>query len=273
MDIVRTDAASDVVSRRFHRQIVEPEDVEKIKMPRVTHDEAASEEVYQRMDALFGDILPVRKVGKKGTWFSPWDELIRWWGVEEAMIDLAMRPEMVNTVIAHLLDAYLCELDQWEELDLLTRNDDNTRIGSGGYGYTDELPGEDLDPNPVRAGHLWGSAAPQIFSGVSPEMHWEFALRHEMRWLERWGLTYYGCCAPLDRKLGILRRIPNLRKISMSPWIDVARGVEEVWAAITSFRTNRARRCWPRTPGAPAWPASNCAMCWSERAAVASRSL
>jgi hypothetical protein len=228
VDVVRTDAASDVVSRRFHRQIVEPEDVEKIKMPRVTHDEAASEETYQRMDALFGDILPVKKVGEKGTWFAPWDELTRWWGVEEAMIDLAMRPEMVNTIVAHLVDAYLCELDQWEELNLLARNDDNTRIGSGGYGYTDELPGADFSPDHVRASHLWGNATPQIFSGVSPEMHWEFALRHEMHWLERWGLTYYGCCEPLDRKIGILRRIPNLRKISMSPWIDVARGVEEV---------------------------------------------
>jgi hypothetical protein len=228
VDIVRTDAASDIVSRRFHRQIVEPEDVEKIKMPRVIHDEAASEGVFQRMDALFGDILPVRKVGKKGAWFSPWDELIRWWGVEEAMVDLVVRPEMVNSIVAHLVDAHLCELDQWEELNLLTRNDDNTRIGSGGYGYTDELPGEDFHAGQARAEDLWGCAAPQIFSGVSPEMHWEFALRHEMRWLERWGLTYYGCCAPLDRKLDILRRIPNLRKISMSPWIDVERGVEAV---------------------------------------------
>jgi hypothetical protein len=59
-------------------------------------------------------------------------------------------------------------------------------------------------------------------------MHWEFALRHEMRWLERWGLTYYGCCEPLDVKMGILRRIPNLRKISMSSWVDPDRGAEQL---------------------------------------------
>jgi len=75
---------------------------------------------------------------------------------------------------------------------------------------------------------LWGSATAQIFVGVSPEMHWEFALQHEMRWLERWGLTYYGCCEPLDVKMDIMRRIPNLRKISMSQWIDVERAVREV---------------------------------------------
>ena len=144
VDIVKTDDANDIVSRHFHRQIVEPEDVEKIKMPVVTHDREASEARYAEMCAIFGDILPVRKVGKKGRWFAPWDELIRWWGVQEAMVDLVERPEMVEAAISRLVDAYLCELDQWEALDLLTRNDDNTRIGSGGYGYTSGLPGEGL---------------------------------------------------------------------------------------------------------------------------------
>jgi hypothetical protein len=59
-------------------------------------------------------------------------------------------------------------------------------------------------------------------------MHWEFALKHEMRWLERWGLTYYGCCEPLDIKLDILRRIPNLRKVSISPWVNTDRAVNAV---------------------------------------------
>jgi hypothetical protein len=228
VDIVRTDDASSIVSRHFHRQIVEPEDIAKIKMPVVTYDEARTQEHFQAMYDTFGDILPVRMVGKKGTWFAPWDELIRWWGVQDAMMDLVLRPQMVNDIMSHLVDAYLHELDQWVELNLLTRNDDNTRIGSGAYGYTNELPGEDYDPEHPLPKNLWGSATAQIFVGVSPEMHWEFALQHEMRWLERWGLTYYGCCEPLDVKMGILRRIPNLRKVSMSHWIDVERAVKEV---------------------------------------------
>jgi hypothetical protein len=167
-------------------------------------------------------------VGIKGQWFAPWDELIRWWGVQEAMMDLIDRPKMVNAVMERLVKAYLCELDQWEKLNLLTRNDDNTRIGSGAYGYTDELPGDDYDTNQVRSSNLWGCATAQIFSDVSPKMHWEFALQHEMHWLKRWGLTYYGCCEPLDRKMSILRRIPNLRKVSVSPWNNTDRIVNEI---------------------------------------------
>jgi hypothetical protein len=228
VDIVRTDATSDVVSRHFHPHIVNPDDVHKIQMPRVVHDCQATEERYDAMVDLFGDILPVRKTGIKGRWFAPWDELIRWWGVEEAMRDLVDRPEMVEAAIARLVDAYLCELDQWEALNLLARNDDNTRIGSGGYGHTADLPGTDFDPAHPRPRNLWGCATAQIFGSVSPRMHWDFALKHEMRWLERWGLTYYGCCEPLDVKMGILRRIPNLRKVSVSPWVNVPRAVKEI---------------------------------------------
>jgi hypothetical protein len=126
--------------------------------------------------------------------------------------------------VERLVNAWLARLDQWERLGLLSPNADNTRVGSGGYAYCGELPGGTEAARPVEPDRLWGSAAAQIFSSVSPQMHWEFALQYEMRWLRRWGLTYYGCCEPLDSKIDILRRIPNLRKVSMSPWVDPARG-------------------------------------------------
>ena len=227
-DIVRTDDTNVIVSRHFHPQIIKPEDIEKIKMPQVTLDQNATEENYQRMCDIFGDILPVKKVGKKGTWFAPWDQLVKWWGVESALLDLVERPEMVTAAISRLVDAYLCELDQWDALSLLTRNDDNTRIGSGGFGYTSELPSKNYDSSHVHLKDMWGCATAQIFCSVSPKMHWEFALKHEMRWLERWGLTYYGCCEPLDIKMDILRRIPNLRKVSISPWVNIIRAVDAI---------------------------------------------
>ena len=228
VDVVETDATSSVVSKHFHPQLVEPKDVEKIHNPVITVDQKATDDEFARISEVFGDIMPVKKVGFKGRFFAPWDSLIRWWGVEEAMMDLVMRPDMVNEAVKRMVDAGISELDQLEKLGVITRNDDNVRIGSGGFGYTKELPGKKFDPNHVKCHNLWGHAAAQIFVSVSPEMHWEFSLKHEMRWLERWGLTYYGCCEPMDGKMDILRRIPNLRKISMSPWINVDRAVKEL---------------------------------------------
>jgi len=228
VDIVRTDDSSDIVSRHFNIQIRDFDDLEKIKMPVVTHNEVATEFRYQAMCRVYDGILPVKKLGQTHIWFTPWDYLIRWWGVQEAMMDLVERPGLVHAAVERMVDAWMVELEQFESMNLLALDANNTRIGSGGYGYTSQLPGDDFDPNHVRPKNMWGCSNAQIFSEVSPQMHWEFAVEHDLRWLQRWGLTYYGCCEPLDRKVDVLRRIPNLRKVSASPWCDSAKVVERI---------------------------------------------
>ncbi len=228
VDVLKTDDANDVVSRHFKVQIREPQDVDKIKIPVITHNTEATEIRYQAMSDVYEGIMPVRKVGQGHIWFTPWDYLIRWWGIAEAMMDMIQRPDMVNAMVSRIVDAWMAELDQFEELNLLALDNNNTRVGSGGYGYSDELPGDNFDPDHVRPHNMWGCSNAQIFSEISPEMHWEFAVRHDLRWLKRFGLTYYGCCEPLDKKMDILRKIPNLRKISVSPWCDLDRTIQEI---------------------------------------------
>jgi hypothetical protein len=59
-------------------------------------------------------------------------------------------------------------------------------------------------------------------------MHQEFELDYMNPVYARFGLVYYGCCEPLDKKLDIVKKIPNLRKISMSPWVDVEAGAAQI---------------------------------------------
>ena len=228
IDVVRTDENNSVVSRHFKIQIKDKDDIEKIKMPVVTHDEKKSEENFLTIKEVFDGILAVRKGGVKSFTFNAWDELVRLTGVQEVLTDLALRPEYVHTVIGRLTDAHLCRLDQLEHLHLLSSNNDNSYNSTGGYGYTDELPQSDTEPGILRTSDLWGRSMSQIFSEVSPAMHDEFALQYEMKWLRRFGMTYYGCCEPLHKKVDILKKIPNLRKISMSPWINFEEAVENV---------------------------------------------
>ncbi len=229
-DIAKTDEANDIVSRHFKIQIRDPEDIEKIQMPRVFYDEDSTTYSYEMMNEILGDILPVRCKGQSHIWFTPWDYLVRWWGVTESMMDLVLRPDMVHAAVERMVQAWMRELDQLEAMGLLSLDNDNTRVGSGGYGYCSDLPGATFDESNVKARNMWGCSNAQIFSEVSPEMHWEFALEHDMKWLARWGLTYYGCCEPLAGKVDLLRRIPNLRKVSCSPWNDTKRAIEEIGA-------------------------------------------
>jgi hypothetical protein len=230
VDAIRSDPASDIVSRHFHPQIRDYADLEKIEIPTVTHNTAATELRYEAMCRVYDGIMPVRKTGQTHIWFTPWDYLVRWWGVQEAMVDLVERPELVHAAVERLVTAWMVELDQFVEQNLLALDCDNTRIGSGGYGYTSQLPGDDFDPDHVKPHNMWGCSNAQIFSEVSPKMHWDFAIAHELRWLSRWGLTYYGCCEPLDLKVDLLRRIPNLRKVSVTPWCNTKRAIEKIGA-------------------------------------------
>ncbi len=228
VDIARTDEKNVIYSRHFHIQIKEEEDLEKIKLTQVSHNKELSEERFQILSEIYEGVIPVEKRGYPGFWFAPWDELVRFWGVQEALMDLIMKPELVHKAMDKMLKAHLHRLDQFEELNLLASNANNSRVGSGAYGYVDGLPPKEYDADHVKTHDMWGGSTAQIFSEVSPEMHDDFALQYEIRWLERFGLNYYGCCEPLHKKMDIVRKIPNLRKVSMSPWVDIDEAAEKV---------------------------------------------
>ena len=222
VDIVRTDETSDIVSRNFHIQIKDEKDIEKIKDPIITLDAEKSARDLDEMKRVFDGILPVFQTGAKGYWFTPWDNLIRLTGVTETMYDLYDRPEYVEALVERFVKSSMVRMRRYEELGVWASNNNNTRVGSGGYGYTSALPAADALHTGAHASALWGCGNAQIFSEVSPQMHWDFSLKYEMEWLSCFGMNYYGCCEQLHHKIGILSNIPNLRKISMSPWADLS---------------------------------------------------
>jgi hypothetical protein len=227
VDVAQTDKASSIVSRHYHVQIRDESDIEKIRMPEITLDREAWDRNYSRLSEIFDGVLPVEKTGIKSTSIAPWDFLIRLTGVDDLLLDLSMRPDYVHALIDRMTDAFLCRLDQYEALNLLALNNE-VWLG-GGPQFTAQLPQPDCNPARIRPLDMWGRTMSQIFSAVSPAMHEEFALKYECRWLRRFGLVYYGCCEPLDRKMDILRKhVPNLRKVSMSPWVDLDTAIENV---------------------------------------------
>jgi len=141
--------------------------------------------------------------------------------LENILYDMIDRPEFVHEVMTYLEEDHHQWLDQLVDMNLLSLNNDNTYQCTGGNGYTDELPAPGFDPQRVRAIDMWSSSESQEFHIVSPKMHAEFALQYEVRLLERFGLNGYGCCEDLSRKLDDVFNIPNIRRISISPFADV----------------------------------------------------
>lgn len=218
------DPANDVVGHLYHDQLRDDDDLEKIRLPRVSLDAEATARDEERARELFDDVLEVRMQGVHPT-FAFWDRIAEWHGVEASLYDLVDRPDFLHRMIARVTTGYHRMLDQLEEQGLLGYP--MATIHCTGA-WANELPAPGYDPDRVRARDLWTYGMAQIFSSVSPAMHEEFEIEYARPWFERFGLGYYGCCEPLDRKVDLVRTIPNVRKVSMSPWVDVRRGAEAI---------------------------------------------
>lgn len=229
-------------ARHFDPVIKEPADLAKLRFPEIDYDEQASRRAFDEMRALFGDILAVTLAGIKHVSFHLMSQYTALRGLEEVMLDMYAEPQMLHDAMAFLEEGHRRIIRQYVERNLLAFNNDNTYQNSGGNSYTDELPRPGADPARVRPPDLWASAEAQEMAQVSPAQHAEFILQYEKRLLQPFGLTGYGCCEDLTRKLDDVFTIPQLRRISISPWADVEVCAEKLQGKyIFSWKPNPAQ--------------------------------
>jgi hypothetical protein len=219
-----TDPRSNVVGHAYIDQMKAEDDLRRIREPEIHLDAKATAEAEAKAQEIFGDILTVRMQGRFPG-FAPWDLITTWRSPEHILLDLVDRPEFTHRLIARLTDVYLSLLDQLEEQGLLGVGQCTVHCTGA---YTDELPAPGFDPAHPRARDLWTYGMAQVFSAVSPAMHQEFWLDYAVKWFSRFGLGYYGCCEPLHEKIAIIRKLPHVRKISMSPWVDLEKGAARI---------------------------------------------
>lgn len=203
-------------------------DFPQLRFPELNVDHATTERGLSLANEIFSPILPVRL---RGIWWwtlgMTWD-FISLRGLENFMMDLYDNPDWVHKAMAFMRDGILAKLDFLESNGLLALNTGGAYVGSGGFGWTDQLPDEGYDPYKVRTKDMWGFAESQETVGVAPDMFAEFVLPYQIPILERFGLNCYGCCEPIDVRWNHVKRIPRLRRVSASPWADRKRIREQL---------------------------------------------
>lgn len=213
-------------------------DWDRIHAPVLRVDYVSTDRLLNLAGELFGDLLQVRL--KTQWWWTlgmTWT-LIRLRGLETFMYDLTEHPTFVHRMMATLRDGTLAMIDVLEKAGLLGLNWDGTYVGSGGYGWTEELPSSKFNAAP-RTRDLWGFAESQETVGVSPRMFEHFIFPYQLPILEKFGLNCYGCCEPLDKRWKVVQRIPRLRRVSVSPWSDRALMAENLSDRyVFSFKPN-----------------------------------
>lgn len=171
-----------------------------------------------RMEEVLGGILPVRVRG--GFWWTlgmtnPAIDLI---GLEPLMLFMYDDPAGLHRLMRFLCSDHLAFARWLQAEGLLSLNQENDYIGSGSMGYTRDLPSPAWRPAaPVALRDQWVLLESQETVGVGPTQFAEFIFPYQLEIAREFGLVYYGCCEPVHTRWDVVRRLPNLRAVSVAP--------------------------------------------------------
>jgi hypothetical protein len=211
-----------------------------LHFPEITVDYEATKKIFETAQNVFNGILNVEIRGQWWWSLNPSNDLAYMRGLEQLMTDFYDNADELHRLMAFLRDGILHKLEFLQVNNLLGRNDGNIYVGSGGFGFTDELPAAGFDGY-VRTCDMWGFSESQETTYISPAMFNEFIFSYQLPLMEPFGLTCYGCCEPMEKRWEIVKKVHNLRRVSVSPWADPER-MEEVLGAdyIYSYKPHPA---------------------------------
>ena len=217
LDLKRTDSVNNIVSREFRDVLEDESALERMHDPVFTLHPEKDAEALEFYTELLGDSIPIRLYGFDYFYYAPWDKITRLRGVEPILMDMYDRPEYLHEIIKKFTSAAHAELDFVEQnLEVVRSNSLH------------------CTPSPISLEETkglkstWCRSMAQSFGVVSPAMFEEFEIDYLLPIAKRFAYTYYGCCEPLDDKISVLKKIPNLRKIGCSPWAKVESCAEQI---------------------------------------------
>jgi hypothetical protein len=201
-------------------------------------DEAETERRLDKLHGAIGDIITINV--DRAPIYRMWNgdistQLAYLRGLEQLMWDMMDRPAWLHQVLAFMRDGILQTHEEAESAgDWSLSAHQNQAMP-----YAEELCDPAPNSVPVSRAALWYFAGSQETTAVGPKQFDEFMLQYQLPILEKFGLIAYGCCEDLTRKIDVLRQIPNLRRIAVSPMADVARCAAQIGQDyVLSYRPN-----------------------------------
>jgi len=205
-----------VCSHLFEDQLEELEDVQKIHTPTISINTELEAEILFEAERIFGGIAPFRWGGIM-LHSGLWDSITFWKGVESCYIDLIERPELIHAIMERYTNAFIEHIEEINRLELYDIQSNNCHCS---YTFNGRISDEERLTRSRTTYNGWTFSMAQLFTSVSPEINREFELPYMSRIFGYFDSVYYGCCERLDDRLDIICQMPNIRKISCSPWSD-----------------------------------------------------
>lgn len=214
------------------------DDLERLANPEHRVDETRTADRADKVRNALGDLIPV--VVDRAPAYRIWGgdistHLAYLRGPEQIMWDMMDSPRELHRLLSHMRDGILTAQTQAEQAGHWTLASHENQA----MPYAEELDDPSPDPTPVSRRDLWCFCASQETTGVGPLQFEEFMYRYQIPIMQPFGLVAYGCCEDLTHKIDVLRALPNLRRIAVTPFADVAKCVEQIGTDyIISYRPN-----------------------------------
>ncbi len=212
---------------KFDPPIKDWSDLDKLTVNHHEVDEAATEENYQRLADAIGDIIPIdinRCPALTGFCADISTDITKLRGLDQLMMDMYDSPDQLHRLLAFMRDGILQNNREAEDAGHYSL----TCHQNQAMPYAHELEPPRANSGPRKRSDLWGFCAAQEYTLISPEFHDEFLFQYQMDIYKHFGLVHYGCCEDLTRKMEMLRQLPNLRSIAVTPRADVQTSAEQI---------------------------------------------
>lgn len=194
------------------------EDFELLKPSEVKIDWEKTRKNREFVQEILGDILPVEMVGIPPIIAMPW-QVSRLLGLENMMVSMYDCPEAMLRLMDYLTENQIRVMHRYQTEGILTLNNGDHDTCLSSPGFTDRLP--QSGQNQVMLKDIWMWAEAEETASISPDMFREFFLPYMAKACQEVGLIYYGCCEPMQLVWqDVIKAIPNIRKVSISPWSD-----------------------------------------------------
>ena len=220
---VHRESGANALSYQFRAPLVALDDADFARLhPREFFMNGEAEERERaRLEAIFAGILPVRRRLSGWQQSMPLTSMaLNFLGLDNFLLLLYDNPDGVHRLMRFLRDDYLTFI-RFTEHHLLELNNEGDYVGSGCMGCSDLLPAADFTGE-VRSKDLWYFCESQESVSISPAQYGEFVFPYLSEIAVKFGRVYYGCCEGVHPIWPYISTLPNLQRVSISPWADEA---------------------------------------------------
>ena len=180
-------------------------------------DEEGTKKEEAEITEVFGDILPAKAITDcAGCCLT--QDIVHIMNMDDMYVAMVDEEDRFHAMMRRLTDDYVKFYRMLESKGLLRSHAGMQHLGQGSYCFTNELK-EGIEP--AKLSDLWLFMDSQETAGISPEMYEELIFPYYKEMMSHFGLVSYGCCeASHPIWDNCLSKVPNMRKVSISPWCD-----------------------------------------------------